>query len=374
MAEKKTQGETDKSNTAGDPSNVASDARVGWIYLLKKGELTAELQKFVLPDTGTVDEMRRRLVLFLKEGIRPTIEPTAKAQSDTPPPVAGTSTPITTPISVGPTSLDIHRWGIQFNGKGDAPAFLERIEEIITAEKIQPERLLPFMPQLLQGEAALWFRNNRAAFITWAAFVKGFRITYFPLRYQEDLEMLISRRRQQPTEPISTYTADLQTLMRRHGGLTDEQQMTWLYRNLLPEFRQQIRRTDFSDSFSFLRIAREVEELKTEIEMTRRQQTNIEARNYKATLVNSRPTTYVANVPKNPPERRWPEKPNINPVQSRTSQMSLQTDVICWRCGEAGHYRNTCTGTPKLFCSRCGRKDTLSRDCPCQGNGRRAAP
>lgn len=39
---------------------------------------------------------------------------------------------------------------------------------------------------------------------------------------------------------------------------------------------------------------------------------------------------------------------------------------LCWRCGHEGHHRDRCTGTPILFCSRCGHRDRLSRTCFCQ--------
>lgn len=39
----------------------------------------------------------------------------------------------------------------------------------------------------------------------------------------------------------------------------------------------------------------------------------------------------------------------------------------CWRCGKTGHQRGTCPNMALMFCSRCGRIGTLSRDCTCQG-------
>ncbi|KAG5891769.1 hypothetical protein JTB14_006957 [Gonioctena quinquepunctata] len=40
---------------------------------------------------------------------------------------------------------------------------------------------------------------------------------------------------------------------------------------------------------------------------------------------------------------------------------------LCWRCGQPGHTRGSCQRKrPLLFCSRCGLKDILFRDCPCE--------
>jgi hypothetical protein len=38
----------------------------------------------------------------------------------------------------------------------------------------------------------------------------------------------------------------------------------------------------------------------------------------------------------------------------------------CWRCGQSGHSRESCRRAPILFCSRCGKVGTQSRDCPCR--------
>jgi len=38
---------------------------------------------------------------------------------------------------------------------------------------------------------------------------------------------------------------------------------------------------------------------------------------------------------------------------------------LCWRCGSEGHHRDNCTRPPILFCSRCGHRDRLTKNCPC---------
>jgi len=171
------------------------------------------------------------------------------------------STP-STPTNI---QLKVHKWNIHFNGRNDPVTFIERLLEICESQLIPLDTVLPHMPELLQGEAALWFRNNRNHFTSWNAFLSDFRTFYYPLNYLENIEAEIGRRLQKHSEPTRQYVTDLQTLIRRHGGMTSEQETQWIYRNLLPEYRQHIRKTDFCDTLSLTKMIRETELLLLEL-------------------------------------------------------------------------------------------------------------
>ncbi|CAH1379625.1 unnamed protein product, partial [Tenebrio molitor] len=175
-----------------------------WVYKLNKEALTAMLSGLGLEATGTVEELRRRLTKFLRDRAAETVVPAEEPATSAP------------------------DWRVTFNGKGDPVAFLERVEELCDSDGVDADQLLPHLPGLLQGEAAAWFRNNRQRWCDWKGFVTDFRLFYFPVSYQEDLEVEISRRLQRPTEPVTTYLTELQTLLRRHGNLQPEQQLSWI--------------------------------------------------------------------------------------------------------------------------------------------------
>lgn len=153
--------------------------------------------------------------------------------------------------------------------------------------------------------------------------------------------------------------------------------------NMLPEYRQQILRSNFHDRATFSRALREAELLLRELRS--------------ATLLPARPFQSL----RSPPERQDPNCQDNRPSQAnrvvvtRTNQTTTanpnqessnfwqrpgqamqragpsyvrQTPAgtpQCWRCGEMGHYRAACRGPAKVFCSRCGKEGVLSRNCTC---------
>ncbi|KAG5864784.1 hypothetical protein JTB14_006608 [Gonioctena quinquepunctata] len=123
-----------------------------------------------------------------------------------------------------PIALQTHRWNVKFNGQEEAAAFLERLEEISETENIPKHRLLTALPELFYGKALLWYRSNKCFWNNWETFKETFRMAFYPVHYQEDLELEISRRIQRSSESAIDYIIDLQTLIR-------------YYRNLLPPFK-----------------------------------------------------------------------------------------------------------------------------------------
>lgn len=41
---------------------------------------------------------------------------------------------------------------------------------------------------------------------------------------------------------------------------------------------------------------------------------------------------------------------------------------VCWRCGQIGHTRFNCVKEKVIFCSHCGLKGVMSRNCKCERN------
>ena len=380
-----------------------TDVRISWVYSLKKDELQLELAKFGLDTAGTVDILRKRLASFIRMGkatpspatqafVFPTISTgitTASVAStlantiissssvpictsqlpnitmQPPTPTSQIQSPTPSNYSTSGNSLKVHKWNVHFNGRSDPVTFIERLQEICTSQGIAIDRLLPHMPELLEGDASLWYRNNRSHWNTWDDFLQDFRSFYYPVNYAADLEIEISRRLQRQNEPSHRYITDLQTLIRRHGGINPDQELQWLYRNLLPEYRQYIRKSDAADVISLSRTIRETELLLSELHS----KPSTSRSSYQSPAGLS--TAHVASRTSPPTRTRFSnphnqsQRPSGPHGPSTRNPNNARTNNICWRCGETGHVRTECQGPARLFCSRCGRNGIMSRDCTC---------
>ncbi|RZC36111.1 hypothetical protein BDFB_010911 [Asbolus verrucosus] len=207
------------------------------------------MEKFALSSEGTVEELRRRLRNFLREGVRTQPEPKPQERVK-PPPIEPHPTLVQLSTSPQPSSQvvpdlsalnQVRKWNVTFNGKADAVAFIERVEELADSYQIPNGQLLRALPELLRKQAILWYRNNKQQWNSWYDFLADFKSYYFPPEFRDDLEEEISRRMQHETEPGKYFLVHMQTLIRRHGGYSKERELQVIYLHPRPEYRQYIR-------------------------------------------------------------------------------------------------------------------------------------
>ncbi|XP_067612946.1 uncharacterized protein [Eurosta solidaginis] len=219
----------------------------------------------------------------------------------------------------------VRRWDVHFTGGETLYDFLERIEELAECYSIPLDRLLPTLPETLRGKALQWFRVRKAEIPSWAQFRTAAEQFFLPRRHLHQLEDAIRQRRQQGREKAKDYILTMQTMIRQHPIMSRENYLERIYDGLRVEYRLFAKRSEF-------RTIEELMELTDEFELLQLEATR-----------QSRQTAH-----------------SLSPLTEEYSR-----EESCWRCKERGHMRHQCRKARRLFCSRCGRDNVMSRDCRC---------
>ena len=136
--------------------------------------------------------------------------------------------------------------------------FIERLEEQATMFRVERDLLPRMMPELLQGKALLWYRNNNRGWTTWAEFKRDLQEYFLPARYFEQLEDAIRDRRQRPGERFKDFVIVLQDMM-RHAGFDEDTQLSRIFRNSRVEYQRYIQRRDFTCLRELVQLAEDLE-------------------------------------------------------------------------------------------------------------------
>ena len=251
----------------------------------------------------------------------------------------------------------VRKWTTRFDGRNNVLEFIERLEEQATTFAVECNLLPRMMPELLQGKALLWYRNNNRGWTTWAEFKRDLQEYFLPARYFEQLEDAIRDRRQRPGERFKDFVIVLQDMM-RHAGFDEDTQLSRIFRNSRTEYQRYIQRRDFT-------CLRELVQLAEDLEILRQMEEHDDR--LRAITTEHRPG--IARPPMRSPVAQRPgDARSLAPVPNPTT--------ACRACGQQGHISRECTNQRVLFCWQCGRRNIRTINC-CQanqGNGRGENP
>ena len=107
----------------------------------------------------------------------------------------------------------MRKWNSHFDGKGVCE-FLELPWELQRAYQLTDQQLLLGFPELLRGDAQLWYRNFTSSLTTWGDLERQIRSFYLSPGECRHPDQQISKRLQRAREPIRAYTTALLTLLR----------------------------------------------------------------------------------------------------------------------------------------------------------------
>ena len=344
---------------------------VSWVYRLRKDQLEEELRRHRINSEGSLATLRQRMVGYVRanpelfedkprdgpdyeedledrpndlEAMEEELRRDREASS---PLVPGRESYHDTVEEMDclPTSSKIldqmRKWICHFDGK-NVYAFLERLKELQRTYQFSDQQILRGFPELLRGDAQLWYHNCVTAITSLEELEGNLRAFYLSPSELRHLDRQIYDHHQGPKETIRGYVTTLQTLMRRRGGFTAKRAIETLYYNMRPGLRLYIRLSEISSLNDLIQRIEDVEEIQ-------RQQTK---------------------------EIRTDPKTAIRPQRQPTSTVepAYNREDCCWRLSSEDIPDTTVR--PKKFCSRCGRDGIFSRDCACKrlGNERRAGP
>ncbi|XP_034247374.1 uncharacterized protein LOC117649074 [Thrips palmi] len=244
-------------------------------------------------------------------------------------------------------SLDVHKWGLKFNGLGEGTSvlsFIADVEEKASWKGIDVNHLVAGASEFFEGQAKTWFRGIRSKIDSWSELKIALRKQYLPLNYYETLWEEIRSRKQGSNELMGTYVANMIGMfgwLELGEKVSDETKLAIIQRNLAPFYLEKLALTP----------VRSLEELKTLGKQLEFSKQRVEG--YDAGKSKSKPI--APEFAYKQPTVRKPVVNEVNPVKK----------MICWKCRGEGHSFSTCTKEQKgTFCYKCGKQEVTTKTCP----------
>lgn len=264
--------------------------------------------------------------------------------------------------------VDVSRWKLTFDGTSSVTDFLERLEEMRISRNVSKTQLFNSISELLEGDAAVWYRFARVSIQNYDEFRDIFRSSFLPTNYEERIRDILKHRTQGASESVVIYVAHMENLFSKLISKPSEvSRVNFIKSKMLPHFQLSMAGKGVNTLQSLLSIGREIEEA------------NVSAQEYHAPPINPRNSvepgleyrhlirSRVTVVDSHDINTELVSEPS--PIAS-ASVNAVAPTVKCWNCGQQGHIRQACTQPPRKHCFRCGRQAVTIRTCPsCSGNG-----
>ncbi|XP_017473873.1 PREDICTED: uncharacterized protein LOC108364630 [Rhagoletis zephyria] len=230
------------------------------------------MTEFGLDNSGTVEELRKRLSTFVQEEVETENHrdrATDLALKHTRSTSAGNAPTPKRPERSAPIIMDrVRKWGVKYDGGKDPLGFIERVEELADGYEIERDALPRALPELFKDRALVWLRNNHGHWRDWETCKRDFLKFFLNSRYFERLDDEIRQRVQRPREAFKDYVLALQGLM-RHSDYTEAQKLRRIYKNCRSEHQLYIKQTEFNTLGELVSLAEDYENIVAEKESQR---------------------------------------------------------------------------------------------------------
>lgn len=314
--------------------------------------------------TNSMHELRRELQMLNPKRYGDS------AEIDTGPATSGAVQSAQTPSSIRVTcdrgaSSDLSK--LKFNGKTCVRAFIQRVNEFISARNIESSKILSYATEIFEGDALHWYRAIRDSIGTWNELSVHLRNDFSQHDYDYRLLNEIRSRTQGASESITIYLSIMQGMFSRLTKVvSDEDKLEILLHNIRPCYASVLAMATESITIDSLRTM---------------------CRNYEA--VQAR-LSHFSEPPKATADTLAPEfsyrgssntNTNKQPNQGSSGRSSDKHQVsalstqpkpkpkpkskpMCLRCRDTSHILKDCRADRTLVCFKCGLKGYTSRNCP----------
>lgn len=276
-------------------------------------------------------------------------------------------------------STPVAKWGLKFSGEPRSisiSAFLERVNELIIARKVDPAQLLDEAIDLFASKALIWFRANKSRVNSWFELVDLLNQEFRPIDYDDRLLDEIKRRTQGSDETMSIYVSVMKTMFARLlESLTEDKQLRIVLRNLTPFYQNQLGLTVVTSFDQLLACGRTIEERRFAIESyvpPTRKKNDLEADlAYLNLNSNSREernelpaTSFAVRTHESNRGGGFVRGRGRGRGRGGATTVHATTVQSCWNCHSTEHFASRCPEPQKqMYCYRCGNPGVTTRTC-----------
>jgi hypothetical protein len=166
-------------------------------------------------------------------------------------------------------SVPVYKWGLKFSGQGDSSvnAFLQRVDELMTARHVDQNEVFLSALDLFEGNALKWYRNNRTSVSNWEELKRGLRSEFQPLNYNEKLFGEIRRRTQGHDEGVGIYLDNMKGLLSRLTcPVSEAAELKIIMDNVLPFYQSQLGLEEVESTSHLRKLCKQLEARREAVE------------------------------------------------------------------------------------------------------------
>lgn len=232
----------------------------------------------------------------------------------------------------------LKNYNVSYDGKTSVHNFIQRVEELLKSRKTPEHILVSCFPDLLKGNASVWFRLANDEFKDWAQLKKALYVQFESVHVISELMNTIQLTKQGSDELVSDYILKIRAMASRLSNrMTIEEALIIIQQGLLPRYQNFVMTSNVQNYSQLIDSCRKVD-----------------------LIIGPKVTP---NTSKNSNEF----KSNIAVVNNQeVANGSGRANYIikCLKCLEEGHHFTSCNKIKYPICFVCRKTHTTSKNCP----------